>query len=45
MVSVTCQGLRHLNYTYQDGDAVKIGTMEILTTSMPEFRSFFCSHL
>lgn len=41
MASVTCQGLPHLNYTYQDGDAVKIGTMEIPVTSMPEFRSFF----
>jgi Sulfotransferase domain len=32
---------RTLNYSYQDGDAVKAGAVQIPATSLPDFRSFF----
>jgi hypothetical protein len=41
MVSANSECLRQLNYTYQDGDAIKTGTIAIPPTSVPEFRSFF----
>jgi hypothetical protein len=41
MDSVTFDHPRQLTYTYQDGDAIKTGTIAIPPTSVPEFRSFF----
>jgi hypothetical protein len=32
---------RNLKYVYQDGDALRFGTVQIPATSQPEFRSFF----